>query len=279
MKPPAFQFYASDFLAGTVELSTEDVGAYIRLLCYQWSNGEIPEKTIAVDRIAGCSVSSEVLMKFPERKNRRLEVERVKQAAYRQLQSEKGKASAEARLNRASTTVASTAVNTRQQPSPPANPPAEASPPQPASVILSYLVEKTGRMFRQTAGNLKVISARLSETGVDEAGVLQMIDRMVLRWKDDPKMEEYLRPATLFCKEKFDGYYAAKDLPVAVAKGAGNDRGHKPAFAEIRDLESAIAVHPANHESVHHDANCTTEKCDELDALKRRLFDMRRTNP
>ncbi len=27
-------------------------------------------------------------------------------------------------------------------------------------------------------------------------------------------MQEYLRPETLFGKEKFNGYYAAKDLPV-----------------------------------------------------------------
>jgi uncharacterized protein YdaU (DUF1376 family) len=34
-KPPAFQFYADDFLGGTIDLTTEEVGAYIRLLCFQ----------------------------------------------------------------------------------------------------------------------------------------------------------------------------------------------------------------------------------------------------
>jgi uncharacterized protein YdaU (DUF1376 family) len=42
MKPPAFQFYADDFLAGTFAMTNEEVGAYIRLLCHQWSQGGIP---------------------------------------------------------------------------------------------------------------------------------------------------------------------------------------------------------------------------------------------
>jgi hypothetical protein len=45
-------------------------------------------------------------------------------------------------------------------------------------------------------------------------GVKQMISRQVLKWKDDPKMCDYLRPETLFNKTKFDGYYAAKDVPI-----------------------------------------------------------------
>lgn len=39
---PAFQFYPSDFLIGTALMSAEAVGIYIRLLCYQWSHGGLP---------------------------------------------------------------------------------------------------------------------------------------------------------------------------------------------------------------------------------------------
>ena len=42
MKPPAFQFYADDFIGGTTTMTTTEVGAYILLLCHQWSAGEIP---------------------------------------------------------------------------------------------------------------------------------------------------------------------------------------------------------------------------------------------
>lgn len=44
MKDPAFLFYSSDFLAGTMLMSDEQVGKYIRLLCYQHMNGHISEE-------------------------------------------------------------------------------------------------------------------------------------------------------------------------------------------------------------------------------------------
>jgi len=44
-KPPAFQFYADDFLAGTIDMTAEETGIYIKLLCYQWSKGKIPFAT------------------------------------------------------------------------------------------------------------------------------------------------------------------------------------------------------------------------------------------
>ena len=85
--------------------SAEDVGAYMRLLCYQWGNGAIPSRKELVDRIAGCMVGPDVMAKFPDGKNARLEREREKQADYRMQQSAKGKASAQARFNRGSTVV------------------------------------------------------------------------------------------------------------------------------------------------------------------------------
>lgn len=79
--------------------------------------------------------------------------------------------------------------------------------------ILNYLNHKTSRTYRDTDSNLKLISARLKEEGVTTAGVRQMVDRMVQLW-DSPKMRPYLRPATLFGKEKFGNYYDERELPV-----------------------------------------------------------------
>lgn len=41
MKDPAFLFYSSDFLTGTAFMSDEEVGQYIRLLCYQHQHGHL----------------------------------------------------------------------------------------------------------------------------------------------------------------------------------------------------------------------------------------------
>ena len=43
-KDPAFLFYSSDFLTGTMLMSNEEVGMYIRLLCLQHQKGRLKEK-------------------------------------------------------------------------------------------------------------------------------------------------------------------------------------------------------------------------------------------
>lgn len=120
-RSPAFQFYADDFLAGTLDLSQEEVGAYIRLLCHQWNRGSIPVETEKQQRLAGGSVSVDVLAKFrmvdgSGLVNERLERERAKQAEFRQMQREKGLLSAKARKNQPRFNHGSTAVGTAGQP-------------------------------------------------------------------------------------------------------------------------------------------------------------------
>jgi uncharacterized protein YdaU (DUF1376 family) len=97
MRPPAFQFYADDFVAGTVELTTHEIGAYMLLLCYQWSKGFIPDDDAAIRRIARLTQAFElanIRCKFRARRgklfNLRLEHERHKQIEFREKQSKNG---------------------------------------------------------------------------------------------------------------------------------------------------------------------------------------------
>ena len=97
-KAPAFQFYADDFLAGTSEMSAEEVGGYIRLLCHQWTKGGIPNDEERVARIAGMIGSpcvGYVMAKFRlcdghTLKNERLEKVRAEQQAFKVRQSTAG---------------------------------------------------------------------------------------------------------------------------------------------------------------------------------------------
>lgn len=122
-KSPAFQFYPKEFLTdGNVAgMSLQEVGAYIRLLCYCWQEGSLPTTTTRLAQMAG--VPERAFLKFwpavracfQQQEERfvhpRLEKERQKQATHRQRQSDKGKASAAARAesqpesNRGSTAV------------------------------------------------------------------------------------------------------------------------------------------------------------------------------
>lgn len=101
--------------------------------------------------------------------------------------------------------------------------------------ILAFLNLKAGREFRPTKENIKLIEARLSEVHGDIDGIQKMISRMVARWAPDPKMVEYLRPQTLFGKEKFSAYYDNRNLAIH----ANNTPGSAPAGTRKNFTESA----------------------------------------
>jgi uncharacterized protein YdaU (DUF1376 family) len=121
-RAPAFQFYADDFLAGTLEMSQAEVGAYIRLLCHQWNRGSIPVEPEKQQRLAGGNVSVDVLAKFDQGedgllRNQRLESVRTGRNAFTQQQREKGLKSALARAKaKQRSTEQSTAVEPEIQP-------------------------------------------------------------------------------------------------------------------------------------------------------------------
>src|SRR5262245_45862583 len=102
LAPPAFQFYAGDFLVSTSAMSNAVVGAYVRLLCYQWTNGGVPRDPKLISRIVHENVgwvtrycaplwSKFVLGDDGYLRNPRLEDVRRKQLEFQQLQSAKGK--------------------------------------------------------------------------------------------------------------------------------------------------------------------------------------------
>lgn len=62
-KDPAFLFYSSDFLTGCLDLTMEERGQYITLICLQHQKGHISEKTI---RLCLGSVSVDVMKKFKQ---------------------------------------------------------------------------------------------------------------------------------------------------------------------------------------------------------------------
>lgn len=104
-RPPAFQLYADDFLGGTADMSAEEVGAYIRLLCHQWNKGGLPNDPDRLAKMAGLMAAPSlgyVIAKFPpcadgQLRNERLERVRAESEAYSKKQSENGKKGAKTR--------------------------------------------------------------------------------------------------------------------------------------------------------------------------------------
>lgn len=98
-KSPAFQFYASDFLVDTAEMTNSEVGAYIRLLSHQWVNGGLNSDPNRLANAVGTGlleVWDDIKHKFElceDGKYRNPKLEKVRQAQinYRNKQSEAGK--------------------------------------------------------------------------------------------------------------------------------------------------------------------------------------------
>lgn len=79
-----------------------------------------------------------------------------------------------------------------------------------ASEIIDFLNEKAGKRFKPVRVNLDFILARLNE-GYTEDDLRMVVMFMVRQWGQDDKMRSYLRPATLFNREKFSQYVGELD--------------------------------------------------------------------
>lgn len=119
--------------------------------------------------------------------------------------------------------------------------PAPTDPDSPEGLI-GYLNAKAGKRFRPVEANARLVRARLAEATADE--IRRVIDARCAKWRGDPKMAEYLRPSTLFGREKFAQYLGEIDAPSAtkdakwwVQRGYGDEAmarrdGHVPPWEE-----------------------------------------------
>ena len=101
--------------------------------------------------------------------------------------------------------------------------------------VLKYLNEKCGKKFQPVPANIKFITARLAEYGIDT--LLRVIDYKAAEWSGTG-MDQYLRPSTLFSAEKCAQYVGQLDTPVR----KGNDNGKfNDSAATRRLMEQAVA--------------------------------------
>jgi hypothetical protein len=82
-KDPAFLFYSSDFLNGVADLTMEERGQFITLLCLQHQKGTLTDKTI---RLCLGSVSVDVLSKFTKDKDGNFYNERLMDEIEKRIQ-------------------------------------------------------------------------------------------------------------------------------------------------------------------------------------------------
>ena len=96
-KDPAFLFYSADFIVGTYEMTDEQVGRYIRLMCLQHQKGHLSESVVL--SVMGGEIDREVIGKLKRDDdglyyNERLDEETNKRKKYSESRAKnrKGKA-------------------------------------------------------------------------------------------------------------------------------------------------------------------------------------------
>lgn len=104
--------------------------------------------------------------------------------------------------------------------------------------IVDHLNEKAGTKYMASSrATVELIKARLNERWTVEDHI-KVIDNMTAAWKGDPKMEEYLRPSTLFARAHFEEYLNRKPTVRAGTNKFQNfpsrqDQQHKDMVAQI----------------------------------------------
>ena len=107
MKNPAFLFYTSDFITGTLFMNNEEVGAYIRVLCMQHQKGHLTEEEIK-NICKKNKIFLSVISHFKQDKkglfyNKRLDREKDKREKYSESRAKNRKKRIEDKINISST--------------------------------------------------------------------------------------------------------------------------------------------------------------------------------
>ena len=250
-------------------MTAEEVGAYVRLLCHQWSAGFIPDDDRMLRRIAGemaepsaLSVAKAKFKPGPDGnlRNERLEKVRSEREAFLTERSKSGAKGAVSRWGkRMAEPMAEPSISQWQNdglPSPSPSPSTE--------------IERQGAVRVKNQRRPEVVEECVtigSFVGVSEADARQWYaDCEVAGWKrgDGTPFDNW--PRQLVLHRDYLAQFRAKQK----AKSSAN--GHKPDFAQRRDLEDAIACHVCNRESRAFDkSQCSKEKWNEFVILTQKL--------
>ena len=233
MKSPAILFYTSDFLTGVSDLTMEERGQYITLLCLQHQTGHLSLKTI---KLNVPNASEDVLQKFLKDEagnyyNERMEKETEKRNIYIESRYQngykggrpKGKPNKNHMVKHMGNHIGNDNDNVNDN-----NKDIEKeivkgkNQIENYNEIIDYLNLKTNSSYKSTTPKTReLIKARYNE-GFTLDDFKQVIDNKVNSWGNDEKMVAYLRPETLF-SNKFESYLNEK---VALKKLDAIDRAY-----------------------------------------------------
>lgn len=238
IKDPAFLFYTSDFITGTLTMTDAEIGMYVRMLCLQHQTCHLDAEVM--QKLCGGIVPPAVMAKFVQDSdgryyNERLESEMLK----RKDKGKKNKKNADIRWDRVRNANAMPFINenenvienknvipTENQKGglgektpdtilPPSDPRSLYAPEMQAKVrenifeLTMYLNSKTGGTLDPHHHQYcSTIWQRLQD-GYTFEQMRAIIDTQVPLWIGDAKTRQWLVPTTLFHVDYIDKYLSA----------------------------------------------------------------------
>ena len=101
--------------------------------------------------------------------------------------------------------------------------------------IINYLNEKTGKKFSpKPEGTIRLITGRLKE-GRTLDDFKRVIDVKTAKWGGDPKMDDYLRPDTLFRPSNFESYLNEQSKKPPVGQNTKMPTSREEEYKKARD--------------------------------------------
>ena len=181
MKDPAFLFYPDHFLMGCTDLTMDERGQYITLLCIQHQKGFLTRKSIGLSlALSWDDVSDDLKNKFTENENgeiynERLNLEIEKRKNFSRKQSENGKLGGRPPKNAKANDVNSEIKETQNKPKPkPKKKPEE-------TLLVNVNVNENIDEIKTKKSEADLISERINKF-VDPD--LEMPDEFRLLWAD-----------------------------------------------------------------------------------------------
>lgn len=251
-KDPAILFYTQDFLTGVQDLTMEERGQYITLLCLHHQKGRLKLKAI---KVAVPGVSEDVLAKFDIDGdglyyNKRLEEEKQRRDKYRKNQSERAKESWKKRRSDSPAYAdphtkldanLDDSASVRQMPQEKMKLKDETIKEEGVEGKKDQMKEDMVKIFQflssQVEGTFKAVDIRGNATryglllkdilkyGYTPKQVCDVIIHKVREWGDDDNMKKFLKPKTLFAMDKFSNY--VDEVPDDIVNRAKGSLGGK----------------------------------------------------
>lgn len=209
---PFFKFYPSEWLLGKIAFQSVDIqGAFTVCCCTYWQqeckmkNSDIEfrigKKRLDKLKELGFLKELDGFIHITFLDNQLTELDKLRESK-KLAGIAGGIASAKRRRSKSKHVLKSAEATVKQ------NQPDKIKIRQDKDIIpgvLSYLNFKTGKDYKATTEKyINLIQARVSE-GFSEDDFKKVIDIKFLKWSNDEKMKDFLRPETLF-SNKFQSY-------------------------------------------------------------------------